>query len=274
MSCFARQACKLPAWVAVLALGGCVFFAQPGKLEGKSRDCAPDQINLRLSLDKKVYRPGEAMVMEVALTNTTGKEQPLPRLDVRSLSFWFGQVGEERRLQRTPVVSKKEEKDLKEKGGEEASLKPGQSWTRSFVHTGLTPETGQYVAQVHLESVLAGTSADNKLYSNAPSYQVQGERLFKRDSQGLLELGEAFDLAAKQLTASVVSKDGILIEDEMGFYKWWINLDTLTPDGRPVKTGFLIDPYLGRVWSKAQPFDESLKRTQSSEKPAGIHLQH
>jgi len=260
--------------MAVVGLGGCAFFSPPDGFAGKPRDALPGQLNLRLSLDREVYRPGEAVVLEVAVTNTTNQEVPLPRLDGRSLSFWFGPVGEGRRCQRTPVMSKKEEKDLKEKGDEEASLKPGQRWTRSFVQTELTPETGQYVTQVHMGPVLVDASADGKLYSNAPAYQVQGERLFKRDPQGLLELSEALDLAAKQLTANVVSKEGILIEDEMGFYKWWINLDTRTPDGRPLKTGYLIDPYLGRVWSKARPFEESLKRTQPSEKPTGIHLPH
>lgn len=251
------------ALAAVSLLQGCQSLSGGGSAKV---DAPP--LLLQISLDKSVYRPGEAIVMSVTVVNTTDERISLASLDKTSLSFWFGATREDRRVERPPVVSKLEEKELQTGMARGMVLAPGESATRPFVHTRLTTEGGTFVTQAHMEPFPDVRSAhEGKVFSNPVQYQVVGEPLFKRDNMGLLELEDAIRLASAKAPGDVTLSDSLLIEDEMGFYKWWINLDYREPQGASVRTAYLIDPYLGRIWSDAKPFDPALKKPAAGTPP-------
>lgn len=241
-------------------LGGCSLLSSESWNDSQIAESSSDDVILRLSLEKPVYRPGEAVVIQVTMINTTDEPIRLRNLDKDSLSFWYGPQGEDRRVQREPVVSALEEKGLQGRGGGGMELAPGQSVTRPFVHTRMTKEAGPFVAQVHMDAYPDVRSKRiGKIFSNPAEFMVHGDPLFLRDSMGLLDLEEGIKLAAASVPGDPFQSDALLIQDEMGFYKWWINLDYRDPQGEVVKTGYLIDPYFGRVWAEAKPFDASMK---------------
>jgi len=264
---------KILVGFVLLGLTGCSLISPQSWRNTKIIESSAGELALKLASDKSAYQPGEAMLLKISVTNTTKKPILIRKLNIQTLGFWPGRNTEDRRVQRYPVVSRLEEKALKEQGVEVAKLDPGQSLTRSFLHTRMTEDTGQFVAQAQMEPY-AGTDSirTGKLYSNVVDYQVGGKPLFLRDSKGLMFLDDAVKLASERIPGAVVLSDGLLIEDNMGFYKWWINLDYRSAEGKQVKVGYLIDPYFGSVWSQAKPFKESMKPDRAVAGNTGFRL--
>jgi hypothetical protein len=221
-------------------------------------------------MNKSVFRPGEAVVVTITARNTTNStlrvlglsaDSGPPQSAKGTLTFWFGPDGRLDRLQRFPVISRLEARSRGTGGGEQVQLRPGEELTRQFVLTRITPDIGRYTFQVHLQPF----SEDDlkrigKFYSEPAYYEVYGPPLFRRDSKGLLELEEAIRIAAAEAPGEVHLLDAVLIEDEMGFHRWWVNVDYERPEGGLVQTAYLVDPYLGRVWSEAKQFESQIKR--------------
>lgn len=260
----------LLALAATLLLQGCGYLAQRAQQADPVIEASSKQIVVTATMPKSVFRPGEAVLVTVTARNAT--DAPLsilpptaeagpPMTASGSLTFWFGPDGTFDRFQRFPVVSKREARARGVGGGDTVSLKAGEEIQRKFLLPGITEEHGQYVFQAHMKPYPSKeVKRFGTFYSNALHYEVYGPRLFRRDSKGLIELEEALRIAAAEAPGEIHLLDAVLIEDEMGFYRWWVNVDYEKPSGGLVQTAFLIDPYIGRVWSEAKQFESTLKR--------------
>lgn len=255
--------------VLAVTSSGCLLstLAVLGAKPVEFADASGQDVLLRLSFDKSAFRPGEAVILTATLTNTTdetlrvrglsGGSGP-PQNVAGSVTFWRGRADEERRLERFPVVSLLESRDLRSGTEPLTELLPGQSIDRRFVLTRFTESPGAYVAQIQINPFVQSDlnqTRSGKIYSNVIGYAVHGQLLFDRDGVGLLELEEAINLCAARAPGDIVLADALLIEDEMGFYKWWVNVDYREPGGVERRIAYFVDPYLGRIWSEAQPFD-------------------
>lgn len=262
-SCILRLASAM--LVAVIASStGCSYFSPEAWRSQKKTVSSSDELILRITLDKTVYLPNEAVIMEVTVTNTTSEAIPIAKLDSSSASFWYGVSAEDRRVERIPVVSTLEETDLKRRGSELLQLQPGKKHSRKFVHTRLTRDPGTYTAQVHMAPFVEITDhRTGKLYSNFAPYEVAGEPIFARDNMGLMMAEDAVRIAKEKVQATqgeVFATDHILAEDQAsGFFVWWVNLDYKLPDASAYRTSYIVDPYTGVVKDKANPFPDSMK---------------
>ncbi len=248
---------------ACLMAGGCSYFSPAARKAAKIVSADKQDLILGSSLEKGLYRPGEAIAITVTATNTTDEPLKVRKLHARSLSFMFGSKDDDKRFARDPVVSAVEAAQLQTTENEMITLNPGQKISRTFLMTRFTGEAGAYVAQVHMVPY-SGISSDHvgKVYGNVMEFEVKGEPLCTRDSEGLLMQSDAVRIAVGQgqSMGEVVSTDAILIQDsEVGFYLWWVNLDIRKGDGSRVKDSYLIDPYRARIKNRAQPFAEAMK---------------
>ena len=216
-------------------LSGCAVLAQWASKQETVSPTSSEELLLRLTLEKPVYRPGEAILAQVSVVNTTDQVIKIRGLNRESATFWFGEEGGPRRVQRFPVFSKKEDLEIKQTGAEVLELAPGEIRSRPFLLTQLSKKVGSYVAQVHMDPFERLQVADRsgKLYSNLAEFEVRGEPYLQRDNMGLIILEEAINIAAAATPGDIVMTDALMIEDEMGFYKWWINVAFRRPGGRP-----------------------------------------
>lgn len=254
-----------PAILAVAALGlsACLSADKLREMGQKTEEEPAPELLVKLWADKSVFQPGEAILLHLKVINSSNEPIRMRGLDDSSLTFWFGRSDQSRRVQRSPVVSKLEEKGMQQRSAPPVEVAPGTSQTRSFLLTHFAPEPGDYVCQIHFDPEWDSIdSITGKIYSNLVSYRVHGDRLFRRDSLGLVMMEEAINVAAADTPGDILLTDAILIEDEMGFYKWWVNLDFIDSSGIKAQIGYLIDPYQGRIWAEADPFPASMKSEQ------------
>lgn len=260
----------LPLLLGGLLLQGCGYLARRAQQADPLIDATGKDIVVTATLNKSVYRPGEAVLVTVTARNTTGApirvlalaaESGPPATAAGPLTFWFGPHGTLDRFQRYPVVSRGEATARGSTGGETLLLGAGEEMQRQFVLTRITPKPGRLLFQIHCEPFPSKEiKRIGKFYSEPQYYEVYGPQLFRRDSKGLIELEEAIRLAAAEVPGEINLVDAVLIDDEMGFNRWWVNVDYEKPAGGLVQTAYLIDPYLGRIWSEAKQFDSVLKR--------------
>lgn len=232
-----------------------------GAEKEKITDTSSNDLILRVTLDRPVYRPGEAIVATVTVINTTDATITIRGLNKANVTFSYGVEGGPRKVQRDPVFSSKEAAEVKETGGEVVDLAPGESRSRTFMITRMSRDPGDYLFLASMDPFdrLQIEDRTGRLYSNTIHFQVYGPPLFQRDTQGLLDKEDAIGLAAARTPGDIILTDAILIEDEMGFIKWWINIDYHDSAGQAQKTAFLVDPYRGAVWSPAKPFGPEMK---------------
>jgi len=244
-----------------LALQGCQTVASP------AADAPPpkEDFVLTASMDKSVYRPGEAVRISISLMNNTEKSVSMRQPDAASLGFFFGRTGDPERMRRDAVSSKNDSK------GAMLDLAPGQTYSRKFLLTMLTHFEGPLSLQVHYDPNVAGLGEQlAKIYSNVVAYEVTGDKLFERDAGGMIMKQEAINIAQAQVPGDVQSAEAILVEDEKGFYKWWVNVQVQPPGQAASLQSFLIDPYIGKLWSKAKPFNPALAEDKRFQRPAGL----
>jgi hypothetical protein len=213
-----------------------------------------DDYTLTMVFDKKVYRPEECVVTTLTLKNNTHKIAQLRGLDAGSVSFFFGSGGDTSRMKRSPVFSKKETfNPIME-------VQPGASKSRQFLLTRLTHYKGPLVAQAHYEASPSITTGPYpKLYSNTVSFQVAGEPLFGRDSEGYLTKKSVIEVARAQTPGEVKNAEAIMYEDmDTGFYVWHVNVTTVLPGQQPTVKAWLINPYTGKIKGEAKPFNPQL----------------
>jgi hypothetical protein len=219
----------------------------------------PDRAyTLSATLDKSVYRPGEAIEVTVSLYNNTNKNLDVPELDAQSMGFWFGRTGDSEKMERKPIYSEKEPL------GRIRPLGPGETIKRRFLLTQLTQFNGAMSFQAHYNVEIPGVAREiPKLYSNAVPFDVSGPVLFNRDATGLIQKSEAIGLAQEQTKQEVLGADAVFVDDEMGFHKCWVNLKV--PGDKMVS--YFVDPYLGRVWGEAKaPFSPKMTEDNRRQK--------
>lgn len=274
--------CGLLLTTALIAiLPGCGTIANLFKSEEAAPPDLSQTLLLTLTADKSVYRPGEAVRIELALLNTAQEEMqvrkpttttPAPEFMRGSISVYFGRVGERRRLERFPVVTTLELAERRRFDEATVALAAGESIDRPFLLTQLTENPGRYVIQLHMEPLPATSEHRSaKIYSNELEFEVYGDRLFERDSKGMIVLADAARLAMHHADGPVAGADAILIEDVDGVYKWWINVDRAGPEGAIERLGFRVDVHRGQVWS-SDPFPDSMRQgaNRSAADPARI----
>lgn len=203
------------------------------------------------------WRLGEAVVLTVRLENKGSSGLEIAGSAKGSIQFWSGLVGETRRVESRPAPCPSEV------GAESRSgtlrLEPGSAVSRRFILTDLTRHEGEVAIQATLEA-----ADGQRAFSPAVRIAVSGERLFTRDADGLISKADAMRVAETELGGAPGASEAVLIKDKTGSLKWWVNVrpgaatptaeaDAAAAEGG--KLGALIDPYVGRVWARARPFD-------------------
>jgi len=226
---------------------------------------AEEKISLRLTLDKPAYRPGEAVLATVEVTNNTPAPLQALALNAKSLVFVFGKQDDPERMERQAVASEQEKLD------EAATLAPGQPARRQFVLTRLSEFPGPLVLQVQYRpGGEAATRIAPKIFSNPVQYQVAGARLLRRDPEGFILKEEALRLARAAYKGQTEEAQAVFVRDEAGFYRWWVNLKPkgAAPGGL---VGYFVNPYLGGApKAQAKPFDPQLARDARFARPANL----
>ncbi|MCX7014823.1 MAG: hypothetical protein NTW86_20120 [Candidatus Sumerlaeota bacterium] len=233
------------------------------KLE-KDAEKIKDDLAVRVAMDRSQYRPGDAVVVAVELTNMTDKPLPARWPNFDSLQFFFGSTDKKVPFRRSPVYSKDEiplQFSMKE-------LESGGKWRRNFLLTRLTESPGEFVLTVgytpsapRLPGVdpkdqKSEKAAPRMSWSNVVLYTVGGDRALHRDSKGVLLKGDAVALAKQRLARPVADVKTELIWDEYGFLEWWVCLtvapETLTAS-EPPKHACFVNAYTGRVRPEEAP---------------------
>jgi hypothetical protein len=208
---------------------------------------APQQ--LRVLSETNTFAPGQAVALTLQLRNESNQTLQSVPLNASSVSFLLrpaGPEGQKAIREILPVLSTKEQPNPQET----QQIEPGDFSQRTFLFTQLTVERGDFVLLAIYEPV-----ENSKLHAEPFAFSVQGDRvLVHRYLNGLVTRDDAIRLAARKLQLSSENADAMLIQDEMGFLKWHINLPASSSDGQPVTRSCFVDPYWGRVWREAQPF--------------------
>lgn len=229
----------------------------------KDKAPAADPIELKLTLDKAAYRPGEAVLATVEVSNKTRGALKAYKLNAKSVVLVFGKEDDPERMERRVVVSELETLDLY------TSLEPGVAQKRTFLVTRLTEFAGPMAVQAHyIAGGEVAAKAGPKIYSNAAAYKVEGKRALRRDPEGFIVKDEALRLAlAAAKGGEAGDAQAIFVRDEAGFYKWYVNVK---PKGGGETAAWFIDPYKGSVWHKAKPFDPKLAADPRFARPGNL----
>jgi hypothetical protein len=229
-------------------MSGCASWGS-GPL-GKSLD---SRLELTLTVKNGEYRPGEAVVADLTLRNKTGQPLTVRMLDHASMKFACAPLegdtpGEQ--IIHEPIFSAKEPKDT------DAVIAPGGKVQRRFVFTRLTFKRGDFLLQAVYESTPAVgyTRPAEKVYARPVKFSVKGEKaVVHRYVDGLMAKEDAIALAQGRLGNKAGKADAILIEDPLGYMKWWVNIE---PQGGGAVRSWWIDPYLAKIWKDVSPFQQ------------------
>lgn len=248
---------------------GCVLLYKRAAEQTKTIESSADDLLLLAEVEKSVFRPGEAVIVYLTVSNTTEETIVVRGMSASTappggiegvVSFWYGRANSLRRLQRYPVVSTYEERQMASAETPTVEIEPGGTISRRFLLTRITPEPGTYRFQAHFDAYsIIRSQRLGKVFSNSLRYEVHGDMLFERDSKGLILLEEAIRVASARAPGDVQLVDAILIRDEGGFFKWWVNVDYANEAHEVSKAGYLIDAYRGHIWKEADPFPDSAK---------------
>ena len=254
---------------ALIIIGlGCVLLAPASCARFSARKGADSPLRLTIQLPKAQFLPGEVVKAEVALLNPTGQPVEVPMLDHTTLSFSFApkaKGGDKELRYIEPVFSPKEP------SAAPIALAPGTCLQRTFLFTKLTFERGAFVLQPIYSIPESGTTKPaRRTYAKAVAFSVAGAKVFAhRTLDGLLTQDDAIALARREIKTKPKHAEAMLVTDEKGFPKWWVNLELAGPGakGGSVKSYF-IDPIQAKVWREAKPFT----RTPPSEPPKNSKL--
>lgn len=224
-------------------------------------------LTLKLNTNKTSYLPGEAVLTTLTLTNETLATIEVAIPDYHSMEFNIrtrdtdGRWADKASLVR-PVHSEKET-DLSYR-----ELAPGASIDRCFVFTTLSFKRGEFALMpVYLYGVTSSEEVPSRTYGNPVEFRVEGEKAYrKRYQNGLITDEQAAALAREAAGGEQRPARAVMILDEMGFHQWWVNL--YDAPGEPPVASYFINPYLGKVWREAVPFEESFGKHGTEEVPS------
>jgi hypothetical protein len=243
------------------------------------RSGAEPALILVLSIDRPTYRPGDAVIANVQLLNTTRHEYTIQNLNAKSLSFWLINADTNETHKVEPVYTEKEDMIFPRTFGEHEAV------SRPFLLTEVTTTSGTYSLHVIYEGALV---AEKKTPFVPPSkkvvFRVEGERQFSRDLNGILKKDDAIEIARKAVGEPATVVDATLVKNEAGFLDWWITLkikQSSDNEGKEVKRAFLINPYLGAVRKEVSPMEKQksgeqkkiippMKRPNPLERSSGV----
>ncbi len=245
------------AWQMVgMALALLASTAGCARLGERRVPVVEQPIEITLILDKPAYRPGEPVMATVTLVNRSGRALDLRALDAGSVEFYFSRQGDPEPMKRQAIFSRLEPL------GAPAQLVAGQSLGRTFLLTRVT----YYGGPLSLMAIYEpgdlprpdGGEALARASSNKVDYEVAGEPIFEREpNSGLIRREEAIRLAGAKATplGRVLGGEALPFQDELGFDKWWVNIRVGRADGIEELTGWLVNPYTGRVLRARVPFN-------------------
>jgi hypothetical protein len=202
------------------------------------------------TLDAEEYRPGEAVVCTVTVTNDGTGPGQAGSLSADTMEFWFGPKGTDLRFQREVVRSSKE------KGFASVTIAPKDSITRRFLLTRLTEDEGDYAFHA-LYSPEGSVPGQPGIAGPAFLYRVDGRRAFRRDAVGLIRKEDVLEVVKQKVGAEITNAEAKLVRNEGGFLDWWVRTEAQA-DGHPVKKAFFVNPYTGSIRAEAKP-DEAPK---------------
>lgn len=221
----------------------------------RSEKTGVSPLELTLTVNTAAYQPGEAIICEVTLKNPTGSDKTVAALDSQSIALAFQGRQKEQTEQKElqflePVAS------AREKTGEEILLAAHANLKRQFILTTATFERGEFALQaIYDESGAAPGKAKPKAYSRPAFFKVEGDKaLVHRYLNGLATRQDAIQIASAKAGVAVARGEALLITDEYGFLKWWVNLHLAGAPGQASVKSYFINPYLAHVWKEAKPF--------------------
>ncbi len=202
-------------------------------------------VEVGLSVDRQEYRIGEPVVAGVRVTNKSESAVFVPSLDADSLKFYWGEPGTGVRMRRDPVLPEG-------MTGETRILGPGQSASRSFLFTRLTPKVGEYGLMAALNGLRKGGAGGRAMlaqYSNFVSLAVGDEVALERDpNSGIITREQAIALATQQEEPQPgVNVRAVLVPlGETGLYSWAVFLGG-EEDSIEHAKGLRVNAYTGVV---------------------------
>lgn len=220
---------------------------------------------LTLQIENTSLQPGAPLFAQVELKNADSGSVLVKNLDHMSVYFAYWPKGEEGKSESTrfvePVFSEQE------RLGTEVDLQPGQSVKRTFVFPNLTLRRGSFLLQATY--VRSSRSQQQKTFSPSVEYTVSGEKVVAyRYGDGVLSKTNAIAIAAAEAGMPDAAGDAVMVLDEKGFRKWWVNLYPAAPAAplgaasQPAGQAFdsyFVDPFLARVWRRAEPWGPEMR---------------
>lgn len=233
-----------------LLLASCASLSKNGEFQTPG-------LKLTLTLSKAQYDwGGEPVIARLTLANTTPALMTVPMLDQASVAFTVAPQSKENPAELhfvEPVSSPKLQTGAPLTLGPAGT--PQSVYTRDFVFTTLSFNRGGYVlAAVYTQPNESPVRPAKKSYAKATAFTIAGEHpAAHRYKNGLISREDAIALASAAGGGKPQNADTLLIIDEAGFNKWWVNLTLAGGQGATVKSYF-IDPYFAKVWKEARPF--------------------
>ena len=221
---------------------------------------------MSVKLDKSSYFLGEMVVCTVELTNISDKPQEAvllrmpysseyPRdsnlhFRVRSVSSWDV-------YRCPPIVVKHLSSPYTVK------VKPWEKVTTNFGFVNLTEAPGRYKLLIEYAGIpmretdfLAEERVPTLPLNDVLDLKVKKERLFSRDSCGLLVEEQAIWVAREKYGRSIAGARAQLVETDSDLLDWWVTLDKAPADireGEPACVAYYVSPYGGFVRGPASP---------------------
>lgn len=246
-------------------------FYNPKKIHIDPQDIIQKGLVLNLTLNKEVYPPGEAVICDVSLENTSEILLNIRSLDHSSVEFYF--LPKEKDSYSNMQIIEPVYSDYESANGT-IVIDPKAKINRNFVFTNLTFNRGEFVFQATYTIPQSPDSTEKIIIYSKPVFlNVKGEKVFtERYLNGIITKESAIELAKREIrdkiektsaVMTIVKYDAILIKDEAGFLKWWVNITYKNVNYFEKTKSFFIDAYRGVVWKEAVPFKaEDMKKNE------------
>ena len=240
-----------------------ILFAGACARIGGELSPADAPLALELTLAQPDFAPGEPVRIALTLANQSGESLSVSKPDHASVAFsvFPRRTGGAKELKYvSPVFSDQEPTGLG------VELAPGETFRREFLFTVLTLDRGDFILQAKFTLPSNDTPTGRiNIHSRAVGFTVRDESvLVHRYPDGLLAPDDAIAIARRELALPADAPgDVLLIRDELGFHKWWVNVRLSSGAFQ----GALVDPYLAKFLRKTDPFTDNDRN--SGTVPAG-----